>query len=112
GGGGRTCGGHDGGKGVERLEHGGQRSGRSPRPPPRSGCRPPNTPLWPTWSCRAASGRLPRVTTRSELALLARARPAMAAVLLSGRALRRPLVRVPGLGWVTSDPVVSREILK
>lgn len=36
----------------------------------------------------------------------------MAAVLLGGRALRRPLVRVPGLGWVTSDPVVSREILK
>lgn len=52
------------------------------------------------------------VTTLSELALLARARPAMAAVLLGGRALRRPLVKVPGLGWVTSDPVVSREILK
>ncbi|WP_240696670.1 cytochrome P450 [Cellulosimicrobium funkei] len=55
-------------------------------------------------------------TTRQELQVLTAARPAMAGVLLVGGALtgRRPgggLRRVPGLGWVTSDPTVGRRIL-
>lgn len=57
-------------------------------------------------------------TTRHELALLVAARPAMAAVLLAGGALTGPrsdgrggLRRVPGLGWVTADPVVGRQVL-
>jgi len=54
------------------------------------------------------------LTTRHELALLARARPVMAGLLLAGRGLaaaRRPLVKVPGIGWVTADPVVGRQVL-
>ncbi|MHA7135520.1 cytochrome P450 [Oerskovia turbata] len=54
-------------------------------------------------------------TTRHELDLLRRARPAMAAVLLGGSLSRRlpgpPLRDVPGLGWVTADPVVARTVL-
>lgn len=54
------------------------------------------------------------LTTRHELTLLTRARPAMAGILLAGRGLARakkPLVRLPGIGWVTADPVVARAIL-
>ncbi|MFE4465174.1 cytochrome P450 [Oerskovia sp. NPDC056781] len=54
-------------------------------------------------------------TTRHEVDLLRRARPGMAAVLLGGHLSRRlpgpPLRKVPGLGWVTADPVVSRTVL-
>ncbi|WP_069386786.1 cytochrome P450 [Cellulosimicrobium cellulans] len=57
-------------------------------------------------------------TTRHELRLLLAARPAMAGVLLAGGALAGPrtdgrggLRRVPGLGWVTADPVVGRQVL-
>jgi len=61
--------------------------------------------------------RLLPPTTRHELRLLAAARPAMAAVLLAGgavagaRADGAGLRRVPGLGWVTADPVVGRQVL-
>lgn len=55
-------------------------------------------------------------TTRHEIALLWRARPAMAGLLLAGQGLSRlpgPAIRkVPGIGWVTADPVVAREVLK
>ncbi len=54
-------------------------------------------------------------TTRHEVDLLHRARPGMAAVLLSGHLARRlpgpPLRKVPGIGWVTADPVVARAVL-
>jgi cytochrome P450 len=54
-------------------------------------------------------------TTRHELDLLRSARPGMAAVLLGGHLSRRvpgpPLRKVPGLGWVTADPVVARTVL-
>ncbi|MET4226276.1 cytochrome P450 [Oerskovia enterophila] len=54
-------------------------------------------------------------TTRHEVNLLHRARPGMAAVLLGGHLARRlpgpPLRKVPGLGWVTADPVVARTVL-
>ncbi|NLF05806.1 MAG: cytochrome P450, partial [Actinomycetales bacterium] len=56
----------------------------------------------------------PVLTTRHELSLLLRARPAMAGLLVAGRAMagsRRPIARVPGIGWVTPDPVVARQIL-
>lgn len=57
-------------------------------------------------------------TTRHELGLLYRARPAMAGLLLAGTAARRwpakasPLRKVPGIGWVTADPVVARAVLQ
>ncbi|RPF20275.1 cytochrome P450 [Myceligenerans xiligouense] len=55
-------------------------------------------------------------TTRHELGLLWRARPGMAGLLLAGQGLARlpgPAIRkVPGIGWVTGDPVVAREVLK
>jgi cytochrome P450 len=56
-------------------------------------------------------------TTRHELGLLYRARPAMAGLLLAGTAAQRwpakgsPVRKVPGIGWVTADPVVARAIL-
>ena len=49
-------------------------------------------------------------TTRAELGLLVAARPAMAALLLAGHALHG-IRRVPGLGWVTADPVLARRVL-
>jgi cytochrome P450 len=57
-------------------------------------------------------------TTRHELALLHRARPAMAGLLLAGIAAQgSPLGgssvrKVPGIGWVTADPVVARTVLR
>jgi cytochrome P450 len=57
-------------------------------------------------------------TTRHELGLLYRARPAMAGLLLAGTAAQRwpakhtPVRKVPGIGWVTADPVVAREVLR
>ena len=57
-------------------------------------------------------------TTRHELGLLYRARPAMAGLLLAGTAAQRwpakgsPVRKVPGIGWVTADPVVSRAVLQ
>ncbi|GAB3174683.1 cytochrome P450 [Myceligenerans halotolerans] len=58
----------------------------------------------------------PLPTTRHELGLLWRARPGMAGLLLAGQGLARlpgPAIRrVPGIGWVTGDPVVAREVLK
>ncbi|GAA1874702.1 cytochrome P450 [Myceligenerans crystallogenes] len=55
-------------------------------------------------------------TTRHEIGLLWRARPGMAGLLLAGQGLARlpgPAIRkVPGIGWVTGDPVVAREVLK
>ncbi|WP_275003195.1 cytochrome P450 [Promicromonospora iranensis] len=57
-------------------------------------------------------------TTRHELGLLYRARPAMAGLLLAGAAAQRrpgtgsPVRRVPGIGWVTADPVVARTVLR
>ncbi|WP_460888588.1 cytochrome P450 [Promicromonospora xylanilytica] len=57
-------------------------------------------------------------TTRHELGLLYRARPAMAGLLLAGTAARRwpgagsPVRKVPGIGWVTADPVVARAVLQ
>jgi cytochrome P450 len=56
-------------------------------------------------------------TTRHELGLLYRARPAMAGLLLAGTAAQRwpakgsPVRKVPGIGWVTADPVVARTVL-
>lgn len=63
---------------------------------------------------------LPLPTTRAEASLLWNARPAMAAILAAGHAARRlpaakdgrGLFKVAGIGWVTSDPVIAREILK
>lgn len=57
-------------------------------------------------------------TTRHELALLHRARPAMAGLLLAGIAAQgsplggSPVHKVPGIGWVTADPVVARTVLR
>ncbi|MEU4364851.1 cytochrome P450 [Promicromonospora sp. NPDC023987] len=57
-------------------------------------------------------------TTRHELGLLYRARPAMAGLLLAGTAAQRwpvqgsPVRKVPGIGWVTADPVVARSVLQ
>jgi cytochrome P450 len=57
-------------------------------------------------------------TTRHELGLLYRARPAMAGLLLAGTAARSwpakgsPIRKVPGIGWVTADPVVARAVLQ
>lgn len=57
-------------------------------------------------------------TTRHELGLLYRARPAMAGLLLAGTAAQRwplnssPVRKVPGIGWVTADPVVARAVLR
>lgn len=57
-------------------------------------------------------------TTRHELGLLYRARPAMAGLLLGGTAAQRwplsssPVRKVPGIGWVTADPVVARTVLR
>lgn len=57
-------------------------------------------------------------TTRHELGLLYRARPAMAGLLLAGTAAQRwpldgsPVRKVPGIGWVTADPVVARTVLR
>ncbi|MFD2793049.1 cytochrome P450 [Promicromonospora vindobonensis] len=57
-------------------------------------------------------------TTRHELGLLYRARPAMAGLLLAGSAAQRwpdkgsPVRKVPGIGWVTADPVVARAVLQ
>lgn len=57
-------------------------------------------------------------TTRHELGLLYRARPAMAGLLLAGTAARSrplknsPVRKVPGIGWVTADPVVARTVLR
>lgn len=57
-------------------------------------------------------------TTRHELALLHRARPAMAGLLLAGIAAQgsplggSPVRKVPGIGWVTADPVVARTVLR
>lgn len=47
---------------------------------------------------------------RHELALLVAARPALAALLVAGRAAC-PLRRLPRLGWVSADPVVARAVL-
>ncbi|WP_265522225.1 cytochrome P450 [Oerskovia flava] len=70
---------------------------------------------------------MPSLTTSHELRVLWRARPAMAAVLLAGHAAAGPrrarrgasgtrarqggLRKVPGLGWVSADPVVARTVL-
>lgn len=56
-------------------------------------------------------------TTHHELGLLWQARPAMAGLLvaglLAGPGGRGPAVRkVPGIGWVTADPVVARAVLQ
>ena len=57
-------------------------------------------------------------TTRHELGLLYRARPAMAGLLLAGTAAQRwpakssAIRKVPGVGWVTADPVVARSVLQ
>ncbi|PUB24272.1 cytochrome P450 [Promicromonospora sp. AC04] len=57
-------------------------------------------------------------TTRHELGLLYRARPAMAGLLLAGTAAQSwpvkssPIRKVPGIGWVTADPVVARAVLQ
>lgn len=57
-------------------------------------------------------------TTRHELGLLFRARPAMAGLLLAGTAARgwpvksSPIRKVPGIGWVTADPVVAGAVLQ
>ncbi|MFI8528576.1 cytochrome P450 [Promicromonospora sukumoe] len=57
-------------------------------------------------------------TTRHELGLLYSARPAMAGLLLLGTAAQSwsakgsPVRKVPGIGWVTSDPVVARTVLR
>lgn len=57
-------------------------------------------------------------TTRHELGLLYRARPAMAGLLLAGTAAQgsplggSPVRKVPGIGWVTADPVVARTVLR
>lgn len=57
-------------------------------------------------------------TTRHELGLLHRARPAMAGLLLAGIAAQgsplggSPVRKVPGIGWVTADPVVARTVLR
>jgi len=48
--------------------------------------------------------------SRHERGLLLAARPALAALLIGGR-LAVPIRRVPGLGWVSADPLVAREIL-
>jgi len=47
---------------------------------------------------------------RHELRLLAASRPAFPVLLTLGR-FARPIRRVPGLGWVVSDPVSVRRIL-
>lgn len=57
-------------------------------------------------------------TTRHELGLLYRARPAMAGLLLAGTAAQgwplggSQVRKVPGIGWVTADPVVARTVLR
>ncbi|WP_308434108.1 cytochrome P450 [Promicromonospora soli] len=57
-------------------------------------------------------------TTPHELGLLYRARPAMAGLLLAGTAARSwpamgsPVRKVPGIGWVTADPVMARAVLQ
>ncbi|MEU4388810.1 cytochrome P450 [Promicromonospora sp. NPDC023805] len=57
-------------------------------------------------------------TTRHELGLLYRARPAMAGLLLAGTAAQgaplggSPVRKVPGIGWVTADSVVARTVLR
>jgi cytochrome P450 len=57
-------------------------------------------------------------TTRHEMGLLYRARPAMAGLLLAGTAAQSwpvnssPIRKVPGIGWVTADPVVARAVLQ
>lgn len=48
--------------------------------------------------------------TRHEFGLLVAARPALAVLLLAGRAAV-PIRRVPRLGWVSADPRIAREIL-
>jgi cytochrome P450 len=47
---------------------------------------------------------------RHELGLLAASRPAFAVLLTLGR-FARPIRRVPGVGWLTSDPATVRRIL-
>jgi len=47
---------------------------------------------------------------RHELRLLAASRPAFPALLTLGR-FARPIRRIPGLGWLVSDPVTVRRIL-
>ncbi len=47
---------------------------------------------------------------RQELRLLAASRPALPVLLTLGR-FARPIRRVPGLGWLVSDPVTARRIL-
>lgn len=46
-----------------------------------------------------------------ERRLLAAARPALPMLLWLGQ-LARPLLKVPGLGWITADPVAARRILQ
>jgi cytochrome P450 len=48
--------------------------------------------------------------TRHELRLLAASRPGLPVLLIAGR-IARPIRRVPGLGWVSSDPGTMRRIL-
>lgn len=47
---------------------------------------------------------------RHELRLLAASRPAFPVLLTLGR-FARPIRRIPGLGWLVSDPVAVRRIL-
>jgi cytochrome P450 len=47
---------------------------------------------------------------RHELRLLAASRPAFPVLLTLGR-FARPIRRIPGLGWLVSDPVTARRIL-
>jgi cytochrome P450 len=47
---------------------------------------------------------------RHELRLLAASRPAFPVLLTLGR-FARPIRRIPGLGWLVSDPVTMRRIL-
>ncbi|GAA2551974.1 cytochrome P450 [Pseudonocardia hydrocarbonoxydans] len=53
---------------------------------------------------------MPLTATRHELGLLLAARPALAVLLLAGRAAV-PIRRVPRLGWVSADPRIAREVL-
>lgn len=48
--------------------------------------------------------------SRHELGLLAASRPAFPVLLALGR-FARPIRRIPGVGWLVSDPVIVRRIL-
>jgi len=52
-----------------------------------------------------------RFTTAPERKLLWRARPAMAAVLWGTYPMVKNIAKIPGLGWVTANPKLAREIL-